>query len=421
MPRLLLLLPTTTYRAPDFVAAAERAGAEVVVGSDRRQALADGMGDRAMVLPFDHPERAVDAIVALNERTPLDAVLAVDDQGVAVAAAASARIGLVASSETAVARTRDKAAQRRRLTRAGLDQPRFRVVPDADEAVRAAVELGFPCVVKPTDRSASQGVLRVDDVASARRGAERVARIAGDGAPLLVEAFVPGSEVAVEGLVVRGRTAVLAVWDKPDPLEGPTFPETIYVTPSRHPAAVLEAVQRETALAVTALGLTEGPVHVELRIGEGGRVTVLEVAARSIGGRCSRALRLEGRASLEDVIVRHALGQPFEGISHEGPASGVMMLPVLEEGVLDHVDGVDEALAVPGVTAVDLTLSPGSPLVPLPEGDRYLGFVFARALTPGEVEARLRQAAAHLRVRRRDGAEPRSAEPSAGGRARRCG
>jgi phosphoribosylaminoimidazole carboxylase (NCAIR synthetase) len=415
VPRLLLLLPTSTYRAADFVAAAERAGADVVVGSDRRQALADDMGDRAVVLPFDRPDQAVEEIVALDERAPLDAVLAVDDQGVAIAAAASARLRLVASPERAVARTRDKAAQRRLLTGAGLDQPRFRVVGDVTAAVQAAAELGFPCVVKPLDRSASQGVLRVDDVASARRGAARVARIAGAGAPLLVESFVPGNEVAVEALVVRGRTAVLAVWDKPDPLDGPTFPETIYVTPSRHPAAVLEAVQRETARAVTSLGLTEGPVHVELRVGEGGQVTVLEVAARSIGGRCSRALRLE------DVIVRHALGQPFEGISHEGPASGVMMLPVLEEGVLDHVEGVEEALAVPGITDVDLTLSPGSPLVPLPEGDRYLGFVFARALTPGEVEARLRQAGTQLRVRRRDGAEPSTAEPSTDGAARRCG
>ncbi len=401
MPRLLLLLPTTTYRAADFVVAAERAGAEIIVGSDRRQALADDMGDRALVLPFDQPEAAVEAIVSLNERAPLDAVLAVDDQGVTIAAAASARLGLVASPERAVARTRDKAAQRRRLTAAGLDQPAFRVVPDADAAVRAALEVGFPCVVKPLDRSASQGVLRLDDVGSALHGASRVARIAGEGAPLLVEAFVPGVEVAVEGLVVRGRTAVLAVWDKPDPLDGPTFPETIYVTPSRHPATILRAVQRETARAVTALGLTEGPVHVELRVGDGGQVTVLEVAARSIGGRCSKALRLEGRTSLEDVIVAHALGRPFEGMAHEGPASGVMMLPVVDEGVLDHVDGVEDALAVPGVTAVDLTLSAGSLLVPLPEGDRYLGFIFARALSPGEVELRLRQAAGQLQVRRR--------------------
>ncbi len=417
MPRLLLLLPTSTYRASDFVAAAERAGAEVVVGSDRRQALAAEVGDRAVVLPFDDPEQAVEAIVALDARTPLDAVLAVDDQGVAVAAAASERLGLTASPPAAVARTRDKAAQRRELARAGLDQPSFRVVADAGAAVGAAVEVGFPCVVKPTDRSASQGVLRVDDVASARRGAARVARIAGPGAPLLVEAFVPGVEVAVEGLVVRGRTAVLAVWDKPDPLNGPTFPETIYVTPSRHPATVLEAVRRETGRAVTALGLTEGPVHVELRVGPEGRVTVLEVAARSIGGHCSRALRLEGRTSLEDAIVHHALGMPFEGIAREGPASGVMMLPVLEGGVLDHVAGVDEALAVPGITAVDVTLSPGSPLVPLPEGDRYLGFVFARALTPAEVETRLRQASTCLRVHRRAGAGP----TAHAGAARRCG
>jgi hypothetical protein len=210
----------------------------------------------------------------------------------------------------------------------------------------------------------------------------------------------------VDGLVVGGRTAVLTVWDKPDPLDGPTFPETLYVTPSRHPGSVLQAVQAETVKAVAALGLTEGPVHAELRLGPGGRVTVLEVAARSIGGHCARALRLEGRASLEDVIVRHALRLPIEGLARERPASGVAMLPVTAEGVLDGVIGREQAEAVPGITAVDITLSPGSRLVPLPEGDRYLGFVFAKGLTPAEVEARLRQATARLEVRLRQAGPP---------------
>ncbi len=400
MRRLLLLLPTTTYRAPDFMAAARRAGVELVIGTDRPQALTGPSGDGSVVLPFDRHDLAVEAIVALHRRSPLDAVLAVDDQAVEVAAAASHALGLAASPPAAVARTRDKAAQRRRLTGAGLDQPAFRVVNSPGAAARAAAELGFPCVIKPTDRSSSQGVLRVDDPGGTAGVAARVARIAGAGAPLVVEQFLPGEEVAVEALVVGGRSAVVTVWDKPDPLDGPTFPETLYVTPSLHPAAVLAAVQAETAKAVVALGLTEGPVHVELRLGPGGRVTVLEVAARSIGGHCSRALRLEGDASLEDVIVRHALGLPIEGIARERPASGVAMLPVTVEGVLDGVTGRDQAEAVPGVTAVDITLPPGSRLVPLPEGDRYLGFVFAKGLTPADVEARLRQATGMLQVRR---------------------
>ncbi len=406
MPRLLLLLPTTTYRAADFVAAARRAGAEVVIGSDRPLPLEVPGGDHSVVLPFHRPDLAVDAIVALHRRTPLDAVLAVDDQAVEVASAASQAIGLVTSPPAAVARTRDKAAQRRRLVEAGLDQPAFRVVTRPDEAARAAAVLGFPCVIKPTDRSASQGVLRVDDPGGAVEAAVRVARIAGAGSPLVVERFLPGQEVAVDGLVVGGRTAVLTVWDKPDPLDGPTFPETLYVTPSRHPGSVLQAVQAETVKAVAALGLTEGPVHAELRLGPGGRVTVLEVAARSIGGHCARALRLEGRASLEDVIVRHALRLPIEGLARERPASGVAMLPVTAEGVLDGVIGREQAEAVPGITAVDITLSPGSRLVPLPEGDRYLGFVFAKGLTPAEVEARLRQATARLEVRLRQAGPP---------------
>ena len=412
VPRLLLLLPTTTYRAPDFVAAAQRAGAELMIGTDRPQPLAGPSGGGSVVLPFDRLDLAVEAILALHRRSPLDAVLAVDDQAVELAAAASHALGLAASPPAAVARTRDKAAQRRRLTEAGLDQPAFRVVQGAGAAARAAGELGFPCVIKPTDRAASQGVLRVDDPDGATAAAARVARIAGAGAPLVVEQFLPGEEVAVEALVVGGRTAVVTVWDKPDPLDGPTFPETLYVTPSRHPGAVLSAVQAETAKAVVALGLTEGPVHAELRLGPGGRVTVLEVAARSIGGHCSRALRLEDHASLEDVIVRHALRLPMEGVVREKPASGVAMLPVTVDGILERVTGCERARSVPGVTAVDITLSPGSRLVPLPEGDRYLGFVFAKGPTPADVEARLRQATGLLEVRRRP--------PGAAAAVRRC-
>ena len=400
--RILLLLPTATYRAPDFLAAAADLGVDVVVGSEHRQALSGFMGDRAVLVPLTDVAAAVDAIVTLHRRSPLDAVLAVDDQGVAIASATAARLGLRHNPPDAVAAARDKTIMRARLGAASLRQPKYRVVPPGGDVVVAAAQIGYPCVVKPVSRSASQGVIRVNDATEADAAGARIrAMIANCPEPLLVERFVPGDEVALEGLLTEGRLDVLAVFDKPDPLDGPFFEETIYVTPSRQPPAILTEIETIAAQAAAALGLHEGPVHVELRIGAGGEVTILELAARSIGGLCARALRFGAGVSLEEVIIRHALGMGLGGLTREPQASGVMMLPIRAAGVLEHVSGQKRALAVEGVVGLDISIAPGRSVVPLPEGDRYLGFIFARGTTPQFVEAALRRAEACLDVRLR--------------------
>jgi biotin carboxylase len=398
MPRVLLLLPTATYRAEDFLAAAETLGAEVVVASDRRQALHGAMGDRALRIDLRRPERAATAIVELAGRVGLDAVVAVDDGGVLAAALASERLGLAHNPPSAVAATRDKAAMRHALQAAGIPQPGFVVLAPGDDA--GAVEL--PAVLKPVALSASRGVIRVDDPAGARAAAGRIRAIlaaAGEDAdgPILAERYVPGAEVAVEGLLRAGKLEVLAVFDKPDPLEGPYFEETIYVTPSRLPAERLRRVEELAAAAASALGLREGPVHAEIRL-DGDRAWMLELAARSIGGLCSRALRFGAGISLEEVILRHALALPLGAHRRERQPSGVMMLPIEAAGTLREVGGVEAARAVPGVQDVRITIPRGRPVVPLPEGDRYLGFVFARGDTPEQVEAALRRAHAALDV-----------------------
>lgn len=385
MPRVLLVLPSATYRAPDFLDAAARVGAEVVVGSEHRQALSESMGNRSVVLTLSQPAMAADQIERLAERAPLDAIVAVDDGGVRAAALAAERLGLRGNAPDAVARARDKAAMREALSKAGVPQPEWsRTEPP-----------GYPCVVKPLTLSASRGVIRADTPEEASAAAERI-RAMLPGADLLYEEFVPGEEVAVEAILDGGRLEVLAVFDKPDPLDGPFFEETIYVTPSRKPAGVLEEVGRLTAEAAAALGLTEGPVHAELRVGE--KVTVLELAARSIGGLCGRSLRFGLGVSLEELIVRHALGMPLDNLRREELASGVMMLPIPRAGVLREVRGQDEARAVPGVAGLEISIARGREVVPLPEGDRYLGFLFAKADTPEEVEAALREAHARLEV-----------------------
>jgi biotin carboxylase len=397
-----MLLPTATYRATDFLAAAARLGVDVVVGSEHRQALARLMGDRAVVVPLGAIDAAVEVVVALHRRTPLDAVLAVDDQGVAVAAAAAERLGLGHNPPEAVALTKDKARMRDRLAAASLPQPAYRVVAPGTDVASAATEVGYPCVVKPVSRSASQGVIRVDDERQAAAAGIRIRAILGDGPdPLLVERFVPGAEVAVEGLLRGGRLEVLAVFDKPDPMDGPFFEETIYVTPSRQPPSALAAIEATAARGAEALGLLEGPVHIELRISAAGMVTVLELAARSIGGLCARALRFGAGVSLEEVIVRHALGLGLDDLAREPAASGVMMLPIRSAGVLAGVFGQERALAVEGVVGIEISIAPGRPVVPLPEGDRYLGFVFARGTTAAAVEDALRRAEACLDVRLR--------------------
>jgi biotin carboxylase len=383
---VVLVLPTATYRATDFVEAAAALEADVVVASDREQVLA--ATDRALTVDLDDAPGTAEAVADLDGRVPVDAVVAVDDQGVVVAAEAAARLGLPHNPPEAVAATRDKVRLRLALDRAEVRQPSFRVVDD-DELP----DLPFPWVVKPLGLSGSTGVIRVDDADAAPATFERVRAIA--AAPtLLVETFVPGPEVALEGLLRGGELEVLATFDKPDPLDGPYFEETLYVTPSRQR---LDGLHRLVQDACRAVGLTEGPVHAEARLTPDGPV-LLEVAARSIGGLCGRTLRFGAGVSLEELILRHALGLPTAGMVREDVAAGVMMLPIPRTGTLVEVRGQGAARDVPGIVGLELTIPPGRPVRALPEGDRYLGFLFARGDAPAEVEAALRAAHARLDV-----------------------
>ena len=395
MARILLILPSATYRAHDFTQAATTLGADLIVASDRRQAMSKMLGDRALVLPLQRPDEAAQRVVEHAEKLPFDAVLAVDDQGVKTAALAAARLGLKTSDPGAVARTRDKHAMRRVLAQAGVPQPAFHFLPPGADIPG---DLDFPVVVKPLGLSASRGVIRADDREQARGAADRIRSITGnDDEPLIVESFVPGEEVAVEGLLRAGELESLAIFDKPDPLDGPYFEETIYVTPSRKPEETIDKIEHTAAAAARALGLTEGPVHAELRV-QDGEVTLLELAARSIGGLCSRALRFGAGVSLEEVILRHALDLPVDDLNRADRASGVMMIPIPRLGVLHEVGGQDEARAVPGIAGLEISIARGRPVEPLPEGDRYLGFLFARGQTPAEVEQALRDAHARLEI-----------------------
>ena len=403
MHRVLLLVPSASYRAPDFLDAARALGLEIIVGCDEAPVLGDNR--TAVHVRLDDPLAATEAIMALDAATPLDAVVAVDDQGTLAAAHAAFRLGLAANPPGAVAAARDKLLMRTRLDAAEVPQPAFApVAAGANESdlAQLALLVGFPVVVKPTSLSGSQGVIRADTIAELLAAVELSRLIAAQAgapsrAPLLLEKFVSGPEVAVEGMLKGGELSVLAVFDKPDALDGPYFEETIYVTPSRLSAGDLDAVKAATQAATRALGLEEGPVHAELRV-QAGRAFVIEVAARSIGGLCSRTLRFGTGMSLEYLILANALGKTTTAEKMAG-AAGVLMLPIRAGGVLVEVSGQEETLRIPGIVALELTIVPGRTLVPLPEGNRYLGFVFARADTPEQVETSLRQALTTLCVR----------------------
>ena len=402
MRRVLLLLPTGAYRAADFLEAARELGVDVVVGAEQRHALDDVIGSRVIELPLHRPEVAADAIVEFADEMPLNAIVPVDDAGVAVASLAAERLGLAHSPPAATALTRDKAAMRRRLAQAGVSQPAFTRVDGDDDPAAAAARLGFPVVLKPLELSGSQGVIRADTPTDAAAAAARIRRMPplanhASPAPLLVERFVPGVEVAVEGLLRRETLHTLAIFDKPDPLDGPYFEETLYITPSRLSDDAQRAVEDVTSAAVAGLGLTEGPVHAELRV-DGESAVVIEVAARSIGGLCARSLRFGLGVSLESLILRHALNLPLRDTTAAHAASGVMMLPIPRAGVLVAVRGREAALKVPGIVGLEITIAPGAWVEPLPEGDRYLGFMFARGDTPSSVESALRRAHAKLEV-----------------------
>lgn len=399
--RVLLLTTPRSYRSQPFVEAAQRLGIDVVTAIDMPAPLAELWGQR-LGIDFNDTEAAAQAIIEFASEQPVDAILAVDDSGTLVAARAAAALGLPHHSPDAAEAARDKYVMRKLLARAGVPVPDFRLCSTADDLYALAQQVAYPCVVKPLRLSGSRGVIRADDPHEFVAAAGRLKALldtldpAPEAKPFLVERFIPGFEVALEGLLDRGHLHVLALFDKPDPLDGPFFEETMYVTPSRLPPEVQDAIARCASQAAAALGLRNGPMHAELRVNQEGP-WLIEVAGRSIGGLCSKTLRFGVDISLEELILRQAAGMGIGALSRETCARGVMMIPIPAAGLLRKVEGVEEARAVPGVEEVEITARLHYPIVPLPEGDSYLGFIFARGATPDAAEAALREAHSRLR------------------------
>lgn len=401
-PYILLLLPTRTYRASDFLFAARQLGVEVVVASDHPQTLSELSPLKSLSLDFRTPEQATLEIASFAKTHPIDAVVGVDDDTTILATMAAKELSLPHNTIESAYATRDKYQLRNILVKAGLRAPWFKLLSADENPEMIANRIDYPCVLKPLSLSASRGVIRADDpehfvdafhrvVAVIQSSSEEEDKHHGDVEQLLVEGFIPGTEVALEGIVVQGVLKVLAIFDKPDPLDGPFFEETLYITPSRLPAHVQQEITLCTEDAARALGLREGPVHAELRVKDG-CAWMLEMAPRSIGGLCARTLRFGTGMSLEELIIRHAIGQDVNSFKREENAAGVMMIPIPHAGILREVTGQRQAEAIEGIEEVTISIPVGQEVVPLPEGKRYLGFIFARDDTPADVETALRQA-----------------------------
>lgn len=399
--RVLLIAAKLGYQTRAFDDAAQRMGVELIYATDRCDVIDDPWGDRAFALKFDEPHHSIELLLA--QAPSVDAAIAVGDQPAYLAALFAARRGLHFSSPDAVAAAMNKHEARKRFAREGLLVPQFSRISVHADAAAEAKNASYPCVLKPLSLSASRGVIRADNSAEFEaafvliRDLLQLSELRRHplSNQIQIEEFIPGREFALEGILTRGELQVHAIFDKPDELNGPYFEETIYVTPSREAAQTQAAIIDTTRRAIAALGLTHGPVHAEMRVNQKG-VYMLEIAARPIGGICARALRFKGGVSLEELILLHALGSQVSHLTREEQSSGVMMLPVPESGVLQHVTGVDEAMSVPHIWSVEITAKEGYRLLTLPEGASYPGFLFARATAPAEVENALRCAHAKL-------------------------
>src|SRR5262245_1526217 len=406
--RLLLFSHTTGYQLRAFNDAAERLGIELEFATDRCHRLDDPWQDRAVPVRFYDLDASVDVVVKRAASRPVDGVIAVGDRPVVLAARAAEVLGLPWHSVQGAMASSDKRRSRAALAAAGLPAPQYVVVPAHENATAAArVWTGYPCVLKPVGWSGSRGVIRADQPEGFSAAFDRIRALlarpqvraarAGLEDQILVETYIPGREFALEGVVTDGVLRVFAIFDKPDPLDGPFFEETIYVTPSTLSQSVQADLVDHVQRGVAALGLRQGPVHAEVRVAPARTIYVREIAARPIGGLCSRVLSFsDGNGgpdvSLETVLLLHAVRHSIDGYSRDEGGAAVMMIPIPRKGMLKAVNGADEAWRVPGVSGVHVTAKIGQVLEPLPEAGSYLGFIFARGATAADAEASVRAA-----------------------------
>ena len=388
-------MKSETYKAEDYLLAADHLGVELVIGSDREDVFSSRNKGVSLSLQFNNIEQSVSRVKDFNEHFPIDGVVAVEDEGTILSAAISQSLGLINNSEESVVASNNKKVFRDIIKSAGLPSPWFKAYSVETDPDIISREIHYPCVLKPLSLSGSRGVIRANNTAEFSEAFRRikillekpdVLKMSGaTSKEILVESFIPGEEVAYEGLLDKGVLNTITVFDKPIPLEGPFFEESIYITPSKKPTGTLNAIEEMVKKGVEALGLRNGPVHAELRI-DGNIVTMIELAPRGIGGKCSRLLHFESGFSEEELILRQALSMSWNHQTKEDEYLGVMMIPTPKNGILKEYSGLDKIREMDGISDIEITVTKMSQLEPLPEGSRYLGFIFASGTTSEKVQ-----------------------------------
>jgi biotin carboxylase len=397
--RLLLIAPHNSYRITPYIAAAQKLGVEVMVASTSEYSLVSDVAE-GLRINLDDSEHALDPIIKAHHQKPFTGVVATDDSAVSLASHVSMAIGLPHNPPEAVQLTRRKDLARECLASHGVPVPRYQRIDLTTDITAQINDLTYPCVIKPLSLSGSRGVIRVDNPEACLTACKRIQKIVRELTDeesqryLLAESYIPGAEVAVEAMLNNGKLQLLALFDKPDPLEGPYFEETYYITPSRLPEHQQKLITQRVTDACSAYGLVTGPVHAELRLHED-EAWILEVAARTIGGQCAQLLQYGTGHSLEELVILQTTGKTLQA-KFNTEAAGVLMIPIPCSGILRRVEGLTAARQVQHIVEVEISVRDGYELIPLPEGTAYLGFIFARGPDPGNVENALREAHAHL-------------------------
>ena len=398
--RLLIIAPSSSYRLTPYLLAAKKLGLNPQIASTSQHSLLPGQTEG---LPIDllDPLATIKRIRQAAEHTPYIGIIGTDDATVELAAMAAAELGLVHNPVHATRMTRRKDLAREYLSIHNDAVPQHLKININDALDKVLADFPFPVVIKPLNLSASRGVIRADDNESLKQAIEQIRPLIAHSEDadareyVLVEQYIDGIEIAIEAMLDQDELVTLAVFDKPDPLQGPYFEETYYITPSRLSEDILQRAQQCVLDACRTYGLITGPIHAELRIDDRGKPWILEVASRTIGGDCSRSLKPSTNHSLEELVISYAIGEPIKP-EQAGHSSGVLMIPAPKPGILRRVEGLINAKAVEHITAINIDIPTGNEVQCLPDASSYLGFIFAEAETPEQVEAALRAAHAEL-------------------------
>lgn len=396
--RLILLASAQSYRGGPFDIAAKKLGVEIIFGQDVPLPL---QNDASPGLRLDYRDikQATKTILKFAKKYPIDGILGLDDSGTLIAASTYEALGIPHNSIESALAARDKHIMRKCFLKSNIPSPPFEHHFLNEDIEKLSHEVSYPCVIKPTTLSGSRGVMRANSPQEFIQRINRLRPILANERcdEFLIEEFIPGQEYAIEGIMDNGKLIVLALFDKPDPLDGPFFEETIYVTPSRLPQETQQEIIDTAENAAKSLGLMRGPIHAEIRFNDKGPWMV-EIAGRSIGGLCSQTLHFKTKTTLEELILRQLLDLDLSNASRKTGADGVMMIPIPEAGLLKRISGIEEAKSIPFINDIEITARLNYSLVPLPEGNAYLGFIFASARTPEEVESALRKAYQSLKI-----------------------